>query len=122
MDDDTFDRLARAFGRNVSRRWLVALAGGVISLLGQRLARGSQLGPATCGEQGAVCTLHFGCCNGLTCATSVINTSYGICVPGKGGMISTGPGLISPFSETADRSPSRTESAHRGDQGPQGRQ
>ena len=101
MDDDTFDRLARAFGKTVSRRWLVALAGGVISLLGQRLARGSQLGPATCGEQGAVCTLHFGCCNGLTCATSAINTSYGICVPGEGGMISTGTGLISPFSGTA---------------------
>ena len=43
----------------------------------------------------------FGCCDGLTCATSAINTSYGICVPGEGGMISTGTGLISPFSGTA---------------------
>jgi hypothetical protein len=75
--------------------------GVVINMLGQRLARASQLGPATCGEQGAVCTLLFGCCEGLTCATSAINTSYGICVPGEGGMISTGTGLISPFSGTA---------------------
>jgi hypothetical protein len=70
-------------------------------MLGQRAARASQLGPATCGEQGAVCTLLSGCCDGLTCATSAINTSYGICVPGDGGMVSTGTTLISPFSETA---------------------
>ena len=33
MDDAKFDRLARAFEKTVSRRWLLALAGGVISLL-----------------------------------------------------------------------------------------
>src|SRR5688500_10536979 len=101
MDDAMFDRLARAFGMSGSRRWLLALIGAMIGMLGQRVARGSQLGPATCGEEGAVCTLLSGCCDGLTCATSAINTSYGICVPGEGGMISTGTGLISPFSGTA---------------------
>ena len=101
MDDAKLDRLARAFAKTGSRRWLVALAGGVIGVLGQRVAIGSQLGPATCGEEGAVCTLVSGCCDGLTCVTSAINTSYGICVPGEGGMVSTGTTLISPFSETA---------------------
>jgi hypothetical protein len=101
MDDAKFDRLARAFGMSGNRRWLLALFGSVIGMLGQRAAGASQLGPATCGEQGAVCTLLSGCCDGLTCATSAINTSYGICVPGDGGMVSTGTTLISPFSETA---------------------
>jgi hypothetical protein len=101
MNDAKFDRMARAFAMTVSRRWLVALAGAATGVLGQQAASGSQLGPATCGEQGAVCTLLSGCCDGLTCATSAINTSYGICVPGDGGMVSTGTTLISPFSETA---------------------
>jgi hypothetical protein len=101
MDDAKFDRLARASGKTVSRRWLLALLVTVLNMLSQRVARGSQLGPGTCNEQGAVCTLLSGCCDGLTCATSSINTSYGICVPGEGGMVSTGPTLISPFSDTA---------------------
>ena len=115
---------------------MVALFGAVFGMLRQQAARGFQLGPPTCGEQGAVCTLISGCCDGLTCVTSAINTSYGICVPGEGGMVSTGTTLISPFSETAveevsalmqtrldrthDRSPGGTESAHRGDPSPQG--
>src|SRR5215211_1775265 len=101
MNDAKFDRLARAFAKTVSRRWLVALAGAAAGILRREPASGSQLGPPTCGEQGAVCTLLSGCCDGLTCATSAINTSYGICIPGEGGMISTGTTLISPFSETA---------------------
>ena len=101
MDDAKFDRLARAFAKPLNRRLTVALFGGVTGMFGQQVARGFQLGPATCGEQGAVCTLVSGCCDGLTCVTSAINTSYGICVPGEGGMVSTGTTLISPFSETA---------------------
>jgi hypothetical protein len=101
MDDAKFDRLARALARFASRRWFLAVCSAMFGMLGQRVARGFQLGPATCGEQGAVCTLISGCCDGLTCATSAINTSYGICVPGDGGMVSTGTTLISPFGETA---------------------
>ena len=101
MDDAKFDRLARVFAKSVSRRQMVAAISAATGVLGQQSARGSQLGPATCGEQGAVCTLVLGCCDGLTCVTSAINTSYGICVPGDGGMVSTGTTLISPFSETA---------------------
>jgi len=101
MDDGKVDRLARAFAKIINRRQLAAVIGVPMGTLGQRVARAFQLGPATCGEQGAVCTLLSGCCDGLTCVTSAINTSYGICVPGEGGMVSTGTSLISPFSETA---------------------
>jgi hypothetical protein len=101
MDDAKFDRLARVFAKTVSRRQMAAVIGAAIGVLGQQGTRGSQLAPATCGEQGAVCTLILGCCDGLTCVTSAVNTSYGICVPGDGGMVSTGTTLISPFSETA---------------------
>jgi hypothetical protein len=100
MDDVKFDRLARVFAKTVSRRQMAAVIGAAIGVLGQQGTRGSQLAPATCGEQGAVCTLILGCCDGLTCVTSAVNTSYGICVPGDGGMVSTGTTLISPFSET----------------------
>src|SRR5215218_6110744 len=101
MDDAKFDRLARVFTKTVSRRWLVLLVGAAVGTLRHQNVRGFQLGPPTCRNQGAVCTLLFGCCDGLTCATSAINTSYGICVPGEGGMVSTGTSLISPFSDTA---------------------
>jgi hypothetical protein len=101
MDCAKVNWLARALPKTINRRQLAGLVGALWSLYGQRVARGSQLGPATCGTQGAVCTLLVGCCNGHTCATSAINTSYGICVPGEGGMITTGTTLISPFSETA---------------------
>jgi hypothetical protein len=101
MDDAKLDRLVRAFAMPRNRRSLVALVGAAMAMLSQRVARGYQLGPATCGEEGAVCTLIAGCCDGFTCATSAINTSYGICVPGEGGLVSTGTTLISPFGETA---------------------
>src|SRR5918998_1674255 len=101
MDDAKLGRLARAFATALSRRRMVVLISAVTGLLGQQAARAFQLGPATCGEQGAVCTLVSGCCDGLTCVTSTINTSFGICVAGEGGMVSTGTKLISPFNETA---------------------
>lgn len=101
MDGAKFDRLARALSAIHTRRRMVAIFGAAAGMMVQRIACGSQLSPATCGEQGAVCTLVSGCCDGLTCVTSAINTSYGICVPGEGGMVSTGTTLISPFSETA---------------------
>jgi hypothetical protein len=101
MDDAKFDRLARALSTIQTRRRAMAIFGAAAGVMGHRVARAAQLVPATCGEQGAVCTLVSGCCDGLTCVTSAINTSYGICVPGEGGMVSTGTTLISPFSETA---------------------
>lgn len=101
MGDAKFDRLARALSAILTRRRMLAIFGAAAGIMGQQAAVRSQLGPTTCGEEGAVCTLVSGCCDGLTCVTSAINTSYGICVPGEGGMVSTGTTLISPFSETA---------------------
>jgi hypothetical protein len=101
MDGAKFDQLARALSTVHTRRRMMAVFGAAAGMTGQRSARGTQLGAATCGEEGAVCTLVFGCCDGLSCVTSAINTSYGICVPGDGGMVSTGTTLISPFSDTA---------------------
>jgi hypothetical protein len=101
MDDAEFDRLARALSTILTRRRATAFIGVAAGVMGQRIARAAQLNPATCGEEGAVCTLVSGCCDGLTCVTSAINTSYGICIPGEGGMVSTGTTLISPFSESA---------------------
>jgi len=101
MDGAKLDRLARAIAETLTRRQAVLWLSAATSLLGQETARGFQLGPATCREEGAACTLLSGCCDGLTCVTSAINTTYGVCVPGDGGMVSTGTTLISPFSETA---------------------
>jgi hypothetical protein len=44
-----------------------------------------------------------GCCDGLTCVTSAINTNYGVCVAGEGGTVSIGTTLISPFSENVEQ-------------------
>ncbi|MBW3634597.1 MAG: hypothetical protein KY456_16380, partial [Chloroflexi bacterium] len=103
MDGARFDRLTRALLTPSSRRaQFVALGVIVAGVVGQRAATGRQLGPATCGSQGDVCTLLLGCCSGLTCVTSGTNTSYGICVPGSGGMMPASSSLISPHSETLD--------------------
>jgi hypothetical protein len=101
MDAAKFARLARGFAKTLNRRRMVAGTSVWLGLLGQREASAFQLGTGACAELGAVCTLISGCCDGLTCVTSAINTSYGLCVPGDGGMVSTGTTLISPFSETA---------------------
>jgi hypothetical protein len=43
-----------------------------------------------------------GCCDGLTCVTSAINTNYGVCVSGgDGGTVASGTSLVSPFNESA---------------------
>ncbi len=99
MDNDRFDRLTRSIATGITRRRLVAAAVGALALRGSE-AR-AQLGPATCGQAGAVCTMLMGCCQGLTCVTSAINVNYGVCVTGSGGTVSTGTTLISPFSDGA---------------------
>lgn len=100
MDDNRFDRLTRTIATTVSRRGLLAVAAGLVAMRG-RGASAAQLGPSTCGQAGAVCTMLMGCCEGLTCVTSAINVNYGICVTGSGGTVSTGTTLISPFSDGA---------------------
>ncbi len=98
MEGFKFDEISRLFGRGSSRRGVLGLIGAAVALR-RNSALGAQLGPATCGASGDACTLLIGCCDGLTCATSTINPSYGVCVPGDGGMVAVGPSLISPFSE-----------------------
>lgn len=100
MNSSDFDRLARFVARRVSRRGLLAAAAG-LAIVQRRPVLASQLTPPTCGASGAVCTMLVGCCDGLTCVTSAINTNYGVCVPGEGGTVSIGTTLISPFSEQA---------------------
>jgi hypothetical protein len=102
MDGGRFDRFTRNFARRVSRRDAI-VAAGVLAFGGVRSATANQLTPPTCGASGDVCTLLMGCCEGLTCVTSAINTNYGVCVTGEGGTISVGTTLISPFSENVEQ-------------------
>ena len=99
MDGVKVDRLAQAFEKVTNRRQLAALVGALLSMLVQSVARGSQLGRATCRRKGRVCSLHSGCCRGLTCVTAATNMRYGICVPGTGRLVSIGASLISPSNE-----------------------
>ncbi len=95
MDGREFDNLAK----RITRRGFLAAAG-VAGAFALRSARAAQVGPATCGQSGDVCTMMLGCCSGFTCVTSAINVNYGVCVSGgNGGRVSTGTGLISPFSD-----------------------
>src|SRR5688500_18433760 len=102
MDGARFDRFARNVAKSVSRRGMLAALGG-LALAGNQRARASQLTPSTCGAAGDVCTMLMGCCDGLTCVTSAINTNYGVCVAGEGGTVSVGTTLISPFSENVEQ-------------------
>lgn len=104
MDSAQFDRWTKLFGRNMSRRSLGVLAVGGASALISRRRVAAQTGPSTCGSSGDVCTMLLGCCDGLTCVTSAINTNYGVCAPGgDGGTTVGGTSLISPFSDGIDQ-------------------
>jgi hypothetical protein len=98
MNASNFDRFTRAFAQPASRRGLLAFAGGVLALRRQQ-TDAAQLSPDSCASTGEVCTLLYGCCSGLSCATSAINPSYGVCIPGDGGTVSTGTSLVVPFDE-----------------------
>lgn len=102
MDDARFDRFVRMLATRVSRRGAVGVAG-TLAIAGIRGASANQLTPSTCGASGDVCTMLMGCCDGLTCVTSAINTNYGVCVAGEGGTVSIGTTLISPFSENVEQ-------------------
>jgi hypothetical protein len=101
MDGVKVDRRAQAFAKTTSRRQLAPLIGALLSMLVQSVARGSQLGRTTCRRMGRVCSLHSGCCRGLTCVTAATNMRYGICVPGTGRMVAIGTTRITPFRKTA---------------------
>jgi hypothetical protein len=98
MNASNFDRFTRAFARPASRRGVLAVAGGFLALRRSE-SDAAQLSPDSCASTGEVCTLLYGCCSGLSCATSAINPSYGVCIPGDGGTVSTGTALVVPFDE-----------------------
>lgn len=99
MRDRQFDTFVRSFGTSGNRRHMIAaVVGGLFAFRGAA-GKAAQPGPASCAAEGDVCTLLYGCCEGLTCATSAINPSYGVCIPGDGGMVTTGTALVLPFDE-----------------------
>ena len=101
MDAERFDFLTRKLGSGPTRRQALAALAAVPALWLQR-GRAAQLGPPPCGSAGKPCTMLAGCCDGLTCVTSAINTNYGVCVSGgDGGTVASGTSLVSPFSESA---------------------
>lgn len=95
MDGNAFDRLTRLLTGPASRRKLIAAAGALVLT---RPARARAQG-AACGAEGDVCTHLAGCCDGMVCATSFINTSYGVCVPGEGDKRAVSSGLVVPESD-----------------------
>src|SRR4051794_16704212 len=98
MDARNFDRLTRIVAAPSTRRGLLAFAAAVTGL-SVRSTRAVQFSNGTCGVAGEVCTLLIGCCEGLTCATSTINTNYGVCVSGgTGGTMAVTVSIIAPTS------------------------
>lgn len=99
MHARNFDKLARTLAAPSTRRGLLAFAAGFAGL-SARNARAVQLSNGTCGVAGEVCTILIGCCEGLTCATSTINTNYGVCVTGgDGGTMAVTDSIIAPTSD-----------------------
>src|SRR3954447_20420137 len=98
MHARNFDSLTRTFGTSSTRRGLLAFAAAFAGL-SARSTRAVQLSNGTCGVAGEVCTILIGCCEGLTCATSTINTNYGVCVTGgDGGTMAVTDSIIAPTS------------------------
>ena len=99
MNEDQFDRIARRLSGAFTRRGVVAGIGGVLLTRATFASAASQIETAACGEAGAVCTQVKGCCSGLVCATSTINTTYGVCVAGEGEMLPVSDDIVVPGAE-----------------------
>ena len=99
MHDIEFDRIARTFSVLTSRRGLVAASTALLALKWWPSEAASQFQPASCSAAGEVCTHLLGCCSGLVCGTSYINTNYGVCVTGEGDIAPVTSSLVTPGSE-----------------------
>jgi hypothetical protein len=99
MTDHHLDRIARLLSRAGSRRQALAALGALVAGRVHAGEAASQLEAPACGAEGAVCTHLVGCCAGLVCATSLINTNYGVCIPGDGGHLAVTDQLVVPESE-----------------------
>jgi hypothetical protein len=102
VDDRQFDQLARILAWGFHRRGLFTLAA-VFGGWRLRAAEAAQLTPPACGELGGACTLSFACCSGLTCVTSTLNPSYGVCVTGDSGMMAAVSGVVAPGEDFAQQ-------------------
>src|SRR3954467_7652470 len=104
MQPRTFDTLTRRLVGSGSRRAFVAAVGAALfTRSAAKAAAPAAQVPAACGAAGDVCTMALGCCDGMTCATSYMNPSYGVCVSGgSGGMMPVADSVISPESDGVD--------------------
>jgi hypothetical protein len=99
MTRSQLDHIARTLCVLISRRSLVATSGALLALKRGSTNAASQLQPPSCSAQGAVCTQLLGCCDGLVCATSVINPNYGVCISGEGEQVAVTSQLVVPASD-----------------------
>jgi hypothetical protein len=99
MTDYHFDRIARILSSAGSRRQTLAALAALALTRPISASAASQIETAACGEAGAVCTQVKGCCSGLVCATSTINTTYGVCVTGEGEMLPVSDDIVVPGAE-----------------------
>jgi hypothetical protein len=95
MNGSDVARVTRWILGTFSRRKLIAYLAIVFGGLPRAIAA-AQISQLACGVSGDVCTLLHGCCDGLTCATSRINTNYGVCVAGQGGTMAVTDSVIAP--------------------------
>jgi hypothetical protein len=79
MNSSDVARVTRWLRGVFTRRTLFGGSVFTLSLL-PRPGRGAQMPQLACGVAGDVCTFLHGCCDGFTCATSRINTAFGLCV------------------------------------------
>ena len=95
MTDTPVIRCRRTLARLLSRRGVLV---GASAVLGASVPRRTlaQLQSPTCSAEGEVCTHLAGCCAGLLCATSMVNTNYGICIPGEGDVAAVTRALVTP--------------------------
>jgi hypothetical protein len=97
--DHPLDRLARLLSGSRSRRQALASLGALVATRLHPTLAASQLEVAGCGAAGAVCTMIKGCCDGLVCATSMINPNYGVCISGEGDQVAVTSQLVVPESD-----------------------
>ena len=93
------DRLRHRLSRLSTRRRLVATLGTLAVMRATPTQVASQIAVPACRAEGAVCTHLMGCCTGLVCATSHINTTYGVCIPGEGEHIAVTTHLVVPDAD-----------------------
>jgi hypothetical protein len=105
MNGNSVARVPRWLRGAFSRRTIIGSAALIASIF-PRLGQGAQISQGTCGVVGDVCTLLHGCCEGLTCVTSRINTAFGICAAAETDATS---GDTETTDMTADRAARRRE-------------